>query len=101
MIWSDSLDSWAIKGPDDGVSSMDIDRREDNSNLNGSLAVTIFGFSRYRRLGRIGLRQSGTDHKGNSVMVLNAFEVFEAVAGLQETVSVKCSLRHLQETEDC
>jgi hypothetical protein len=92
---------------------MDIDRREDNSNLNGSLAITIFGFSWYRRIewiewigrigriGRIGLRQSGTDHKGNSVLVLNAFEVFEAVVGLQETVSVKCSLHHLQETEDC
>jgi hypothetical protein len=77
------LKSWAVEGSDDGASWTEIDRRENNSDLNDRSAVKTFAVSRSGSFRMIRLHQTGPTHNGNNVMNLNAFEVFGAVAGLQ------------------
>jgi hypothetical protein len=95
--WS-HLKSWAVEGSDDGSSWTEIHRRENNSDLNGRRAVKTFAVSRAGSFRRICLRQTGPNHAGNNHLVLDAFELFGAVAGLPSTVSVKRFLRRLQFT---
>jgi hypothetical protein len=45
--------------------------------------VKTFAISQSGSFGRIRLRQNGPNHEGNNCLVLSAFEVFGAVAGLQ------------------
>jgi hypothetical protein len=72
-----------VEGSDDGASWTDFDRREDNSDLNGELAMKTFTVSRSGSFERIRLRQTGPNHRGNNRLVLSVCEVFGAVAGLQ------------------
>jgi hypothetical protein len=71
-----------VEGSDDGASCTEIDRRENNSDLNGKLTVKTFAVSQSGSFGRIRLRQTGPNHRGNNHLVLNSFEVFGAVTGL-------------------
>jgi hypothetical protein len=77
------LKSWAVEGSDDGASWTEIDRRENNSDLNANLSVKTFAVSRSGSFPRIRLRQTGPNHRGDNCLVLRAFKVFGAVAGLQ------------------
>jgi hypothetical protein len=77
------LKSWAVEGSDDGASWTEIDRRENNSDLNDKLAVKTFAVARSGSFRRIRLRQTGPNHTRNNLLALSAFEVFGAVAGLQ------------------
>jgi hypothetical protein len=61
---------------------MEIDRRENNSDLNATLAVKTFAVARSGGFRRIRLRLGGPSHSGNNHLFLTAFEVFGAVAGL-------------------
>jgi hypothetical protein len=81
--WRDYLKSWVIEGSDDGASWTEIDRRENNSDLNHHHAVKTFAVSQSGSIGRIRLRQTGLNHSGINRWVLRAFELFGAVAGLQ------------------
>jgi hypothetical protein len=69
-----------------GVSRREIDRHQNSSNVNGRRAVKTFAVSRSGSFRRICLRQTGTNHYGNNRLVLNAFEVFSAIAGLQQSL---------------
>jgi hypothetical protein len=82
-IWSFDLQSWTVEGSDDGASWTEIDRRENNSDLNGERAVKTFAVSQSGSFRKIRLRQTGLNHAGNNCLVLVAFELFGAVAGLQ------------------
>jgi hypothetical protein len=83
-IWSDSgLQSWAVEGSDDGDSWTEIDRRENNSDLNGEWALKTFAISQSESFERIRLRQTGPNHDGDNYLQFSAFKVFGAVAGLQ------------------
>jgi hypothetical protein len=77
------LKSWAVEGSDDRASWTEIDWRENNSDLNGHMAVKTFAVSRSGSFRRIRLRQTGLNHKGNNFLQFCAFKVFGAVAGLQ------------------
>jgi hypothetical protein len=78
------LKSWAVEGSDDGASWTEIDRRENNSNLNlNATAVKTFAVARSGSFRRIRLRQTGPNHYGDNQLLLSAFELFGAVAGLQ------------------
>jgi hypothetical protein len=77
------LMSWAVEGSDDGTSWTEIDRRENNSDLNGERALKTFAISRTGSFRKIQLRQTGPNHRSYSSLELSAFEVFGAVAGLQ------------------
>jgi hypothetical protein len=81
-IRPDYLKSWAVEGSDDGASWKEIDRRENNDDLNGKMGVKIFAPSQFGSFGRIWLRQNGPNHEGHNFPVLGAFEVFGAIAGL-------------------
>jgi hypothetical protein len=72
-----------VEGSDDGVSWTEIDRRENNDNLNDWFAVKTFAVSPPGSFGKIRLRQTGLNHSVNSDLVLSAFELFGSVAGLQ------------------
>jgi hypothetical protein len=61
----------------------EIDRRENNSDLNENLAVKTFAVARPGSFRRIRLRQIGPNHCRDNYLILSAFEVFGAVAGLQ------------------
>jgi hypothetical protein len=82
---------------DDGASSTEIDRPENNSDLNGEKAVKTFAVSRCVCFGKIRWWQTGPNHRGNNQLVLSAFNVFGPVAGLLQTVKSKCCPRHLRE----
>jgi hypothetical protein len=77
------LKSWAIEGSDDAVSWTEIDRRENKSDFNHPKAVKTFAVSRSESFGRIRLRQTDPNHSGGNCLLLKAFELFGAVAGLQ------------------
>jgi hypothetical protein len=72
-----------VEGSDDGASWTEIDRREDNSDLNDEFAVKTFAVWRSGCFGMVRLRQTGLNHNGNDFLILSAFELFGAVAGLQ------------------
>jgi hypothetical protein len=77
------LKSWAVEGSDDGASWTEIDRRENNGDLNDKWAMKTFAVARSGSFRRIRLRQTGPNHSSHNYLVLTAFDVFGAVAGLQ------------------
>jgi hypothetical protein len=77
------LKSWAVEGSGDGASWTEIDQRENNSDLNGEYAMKTFAVSHSGSFGRIRLRQTGPNHRGDNRLALSSFELFGAVAGLQ------------------
>jgi hypothetical protein len=75
--------SWAVEGSDDGASWREIDRRENNSDLNDEDAVKTFAVAQPGSFHRIRLRQTAPNHYNNNCLIFIVFEVFGAVAGLQ------------------
>jgi hypothetical protein len=78
------LKNWALEGSDSESSWTEIDRRENNSDLNANWAVKTFAVSRSENFCRIRLRQTGLNHNGRNELVLSAFEIFGVVAGLPD-----------------
>jgi hypothetical protein len=78
------MKSWAVEGSDDGASWTEIDRRENNSDLNGERDVKTFAICQSRSFGRIRLFQTGPNHRGNNCLILSAFELFGVVASLPD-----------------
>jgi hypothetical protein len=77
------LKSWAIKGSDDGALWTEIDRHENNNDLCSLMSVKTFMVSRSGSFGKIRLLQTGPNDEGNNQLIVRAFEVFGAAAGLQ------------------
>jgi hypothetical protein len=77
------LKNWAVEGSDDGAMWTEIDRRENNNDLNDKATVKTFAVVRSGSFRRIRLRQTGPNHRGNNYLFLSAFEIFGAIAGLQ------------------
>jgi hypothetical protein len=75
--------SWRIHVSADGPSWTEIDRREDNSDLNDGWAMKTFAASQSGTFDRICLRQIGLNHSGLHHLVLTAFKLFGTLAGLQ------------------
>jgi hypothetical protein len=84
---------------DDEASLTEIDRPENNSDLNGERAMKTFAISRCGCFGRIRLRHTGPNHRSNNQLVLSVFDVFGPGAGLLQTVKSKCCPRYLQEAD--
>jgi hypothetical protein len=70
-------------GSCDGASWMEIDRRENNGDLNASEAVKTFAVARSGLFRMIHLRQTGPNYNGNNYVIFCGFEVFGTVVGLQ------------------
>jgi hypothetical protein len=77
------LKSWTVEGSDDGAPWKEIDRSENNSDVNDRFAVKTFVVSRFGSFRRIRLRQTGPNYRGKNYLQFCAFEVFGTVAGLQ------------------
>jgi hypothetical protein len=77
------LKNWMLEGSDDEGSWTEIDQRENNRHLNDDSAVKTFAVARSGSFHRIRLRQTGPNHMGCNRLGLMAFEIFDAVAGLQ------------------
>jgi hypothetical protein len=60
------LKSWAIEGSDDGASWTEIDRRENNNDLNKAWVMKTFAVSRPGSFEKIRLRQTGSNHWSNN-----------------------------------
>jgi hypothetical protein len=72
-----------VEGSEDGASWTEIDRCENNGDLNDYLAVETFAVARSESFRRIRLRQTGPNHGGSNFLAVSAFEAIGAVAGLQ------------------
>jgi hypothetical protein len=83
VYWLD-LESLEVKANLNDIENwMEIDRHENNSDLNGPFPVKMFAVSQTGSFRKIQLRQTDPNHDGDSSLELTAFEVFGAVAGLQ------------------
>lgn len=70
------LKSWVIEGSNDGVNWTELDRREDNNELNGKFKAKTFKCQRIMESRRIRLRQIGKNHAGNDILTLCGLELF-------------------------
>jgi hypothetical protein len=68
--------SWVVELSGDGQSWTPIDRRENNSDLNGAGLVKVFEVSKRHEGRYIRLRQIGANHAGSNNLFLSTFEVF-------------------------
>jgi hypothetical protein len=84
------MKSWAVEGSNDEASWTEIDRRENNKDLNGKMAVKTFAVSRSRSFRRIRLLQTGPNHRGDNCLRLSAFELFGTIAGLPDDFAKFC-----------
>jgi hypothetical protein len=78
------LQNWAIEDSDNGDLWMEIDRRENNNDLNSEWAVKTFAVSQSLSFERIRVPQTDPNHADDNFLALSAFELFEAVAGLPD-----------------
>jgi FtsZ-binding cell division protein ZapB len=84
--YSGHLKNWVIEGSDGGVTWTEIDRRENNNDLNAELAIKTFAVAGTESFGMIRLRQTGPNHSNSNLLRLSIFEVFGTVAGLPDDV---------------
>jgi hypothetical protein len=67
---------WVVEGSNDGISWTEIDRREDNSDLNASNVTKTFAITRSVEVRMIRLRQVGANHFGHHYLLLSSLEIF-------------------------
>jgi hypothetical protein len=77
------LKSWVLEGSTDGNLWIEIDRRENNSDLNSSCALKTFSIARSDPVRVIRLRQIGPNHCNNNQLVCSSFEVFGSMVDLE------------------
>jgi hypothetical protein len=70
------LKSWLIETSIDGENWTEIDRRENNSELNCRNGTRTFGVSRSKESRFIRLINVGRNHYGNDALVISSFEIF-------------------------
>jgi hypothetical protein len=71
-----NLRDWVVEGSDDGNGWRELDRRTNNSELNGANFIRTFSVSKPERCRLIRLRQTGKNHAGNDHLLFNSFELF-------------------------
>jgi hypothetical protein len=77
------LKNWVIEGSTDGESWVEIDRQENNTDLNGSFAIMVFNICTVDTFRMIRLRQIGLDHHGDNCLIFTAFELFGSSIGIK------------------
>lgn len=70
------LKSWVIEVSNDGKDWTEVDRRENNSDLNDNRVTRSFRTSRQEECRFIRLRQIGKNHYGNDFLRFTSFEIF-------------------------
>jgi hypothetical protein len=77
------LKNWVTEGSADGKSWSEIDRRENNTDLNSSSAIKTFDICKVDTFRMIQLRRIGVNHCGNDFLSFTAFELFGSLIGLE------------------
>jgi hypothetical protein len=77
------LKNWVIEGSTDGTSWHELDRRENNTDLNNSYAVKTFNICKVDTFRMIRLRQIGLNHRNDNLLLFTAFELFGSLIGLK------------------
>jgi hypothetical protein len=77
------LKNWVIEGSTDGASWSEIDRRENNTDLNSSLAIKTFEVAKIATFWMIRLRQIGQNHRGDHYLIFTSFELFGSLMGMK------------------
>jgi hypothetical protein len=73
---SNHLKSWLIEASTDGDNWQEVDRRENNDDLNGAYAALVFPVARGRPCRFIRLVNVGRNHFGYDCLMVTAWEVF-------------------------
>jgi len=73
------LKNWVIEGSDDGVEWAEIDRRVDDTKLNGGKAFAYYPIEQSGEYRMIRLRQIGPNHHGRNDLLLSALEIYGAL----------------------
>jgi hypothetical protein len=71
-----NLKSWAIEVSEDGEGWVEIDRRENNYDLNSKNVVKSFKAEKPAEGRFVRLRQTGENHRGDHLLIFSAFEIF-------------------------
>jgi hypothetical protein len=75
-VGSAHLKSWVIEQSVDGTTWIEVDRRQNNSELNGPNRIATFEIAHPEECRMVRLRQTGPAHDGNNSIVICAFELF-------------------------
>jgi hypothetical protein len=78
----DNLKSWVVEDSGDRASRTEIDRHENNSDVNDAWAVNTFAVVRSVSFRRIRSRHPSPNHRGENCLVLCGFDVIGSVAGV-------------------
>jgi hypothetical protein len=70
------LRSWVIESSDDGILWTEIDKRQNNNDLNGQNLTKCFHIERSQKCRCIRLRQTGKSHSNNDLIFISSFEIF-------------------------
>lgn len=70
------MKSWVIEGSDDGITWCEMDRREDNNDLNGKNRVMTWKCQNPQRVRNVRLRQIGKNHHNADDIQLTNIEFF-------------------------
>jgi hypothetical protein len=77
------LKNWVIEGSVDGNSWIEIDRRENNTDLNSSYAIKTFNICKVDTFRMIRLRQIGLNHRNDNYLIFTSFELFGTLIGVK------------------
>jgi hypothetical protein len=80
-IESEHLRNWAVEGSRDGETWVEIDRREDNGELNGYKFTATFSVSKICECRMVRIANIGTNWVGSDALEISAFEIFGALIG--------------------
>jgi hypothetical protein len=73
---ANNLRAWVVEGSIDRVEWIQLDRRDDNSELNGRHIARLFEISHPGEYQFIRLRQTGKNHANTDSLIISGFEVF-------------------------
>jgi hypothetical protein len=79
---SDHLKSWVLEGRRPDSDWIELDRRDDVDDLNGSSLSATFSVSHPETVDFVRIRQSGPNHSGSDSLALSQFEIFGPITGL-------------------
>jgi len=80
-IESEHLRNWAVEGSRDGETWVEIDRREDNGELNGYKFTATFSVSKICECRMVRIANIGKNWVGSDALEISAFEIFGALIG--------------------
>jgi hypothetical protein len=76
--------NWVIEGSQDGNSWIELDRQDNNNELNGRNLTRTFSISRSEEVRMIRIRQTGLNHAGDQYLMFSSFEIFGHLIEWQE-----------------